>query len=402
MPRPFSLKKTPGHLLAVIVLGVLFSWVAPAIVLGESADPAQKLFELAMETENRGDTQKALEFYEQVFKEHPQSFYAGEALFRTAYIHDERLLDPPEAIQRYRQYLKSHAGRNAPRAEKRIQVLEKFAKGDVEQYQAFTKALNSYSREDRARPERMMDRFIRDYPDCPFLDEALLFSANEKKGFKRTIESPEHRERVIRAMELYQRLIRDFPGTRNALNAWKNLGDCHRMLGDFKAARKCYNTVLDQGGEYGKKIVGQYMLMARLDSYRNQVFYAVLPLTFLFFGLLFWTIPFNATNVKNGLKKGLVGSLFFLPFAVGLVAVTWYFTDPAMNNNTGMEPWLVAILMVLTLLGLLTNGVAMAADEANKIPAIRYFFILMALLACLGFCAFYFLDLLPYLETLFL
>ncbi len=380
----------------VIALVMVLRVVVPAAPLREGEDAFQE----ALKTEVAGDYEKALALYRRLTEEHPRSDYAGEAFFRIAAIHDEKLHDPPKAIAFYRKYLELYNGRQARRAEIRIEHLAPYEKVNPDTYRAYVDIIESYQAAGREAAMASMRRFIDENPKYPFLDEALLWLANETRGFQRIVETPEELARIDRAMKIYRRIVEEYPGTRSSIAALKNLGDCHLIRNEYSAARRFYRRAYEEGGQFGRRLVGQYMLMTKLETYRSRTFYGVafcLPLLLLALARL---VPFNRRVVRRGLRSGLRHALFFLPGALLLVFVTFYYADASADNITGREPYLMAVVMAVSLAALLLNAVAMEADREGRVNIPLYLLVLAGLHLGATYCAFYFFDLLPYVERL--
>ncbi|MEW5734942.1 MAG: tetratricopeptide repeat protein [Thermodesulfobacteriota bacterium] len=385
---------------------LLLCCIAAAAAFAQEADPvrtealAQEAFFAAQALEQKQEFARAIESYLAVAQEYPRSPFAGEAVLRSAVIYDDNLYDPPRAITYYREYLERYGGRQSRRADIRIKALARYANVDPLLYRQYRDILDHAS-ENMAVARDRMDAFIQKNPSCPFLDEALLWLGNEYRGFKRGITDPSERDSIRRAMVYYQRIIKEFPGTESYLYALKNLGDCHRLLGDFRQGRRAYMEVMLKGGDFGRMLVGNQMTMLNMDMYRTRVLYGVILLFVGCVAGLFLLVDFRAADILPGLWAGLRKSLFFAPVAAILVFVTYLYTDATMSNIKGDEPWLVAVLAVIAMAGLMLNEVVVRADRRKRVKAGAYLPILAGLILCLVYLSYYFLDFLPYAERLF-
>ncbi|MFH1888240.1 MAG: tetratricopeptide repeat protein [Pseudomonadota bacterium] len=388
-------RKTAFLLLACLL------WALPLPAGAEEASISD-LFQEAYRLESQGDIPQASAIYEKILGEAPGDVFAGEALYRLALIQDEKLRSPAEALKLYRQYLDQYHGRQSRRAEARVAYLSTFEKADPDAYRTFL-AIIEAGDDDHPDPSiRDMRAFVAKNPDFPGLDEALLWLGGKLRGPKRLAREKDELAKVAQAMEVYERVIREFPGTRSRVIAWKNLGDCHLMLNNYREARKCYTKTLEEGGDFGRRLVGQYMFMVQVESRRDTLFRVVAVAMPLLAGVLFLLIPMDRKILAAGLKKGLLALAFFLPVAGALTGVTWMLTDPLMGNISGREPFLVAILMGITAAGLLLAALAAEAGRQRGIRALPFSAALLGLMICAVYSAYYLLDLLPYVERLFL
>ncbi len=385
---------------ACLLLACLL-WAAPALAATGESSPAD-LFQQAYALESQGKTDLALALYEKVAAGTPEDVYAGEALFRMAAIADEKLLLPARALPLYRRYLSQYHGRQTRRAEARVEYLSTFEKAKPEAYRAFVAILGGMDKDNTAPTIRDMRAFIAQNPDFPGLDEALLFLGSQLRGAKRQAKEKAELEGVAQAMEVFERVIHDYPGTRSAVIAWKNLGDCHLMRGEFSEAKKCYAHVMEEGGDFGRRLVGQYATLLSVENRREIIFRGVKVAFPLLAGALFFLVPLDWRILAAGLKKGLVACAFFLPAAAVLTGVTWALTEPQRSNIAGTEPLLVAILMAVTAVGLLLAAVGVEAGRRKRIRAAPFSVALVGLAFCAVYAAYHFLDLLPYVERLFL
>lgn len=367
-------------------------------------DPAGPAYSAAQAIENSGQFAAAIDGYRRVAAAHPDSPYGMEAAFRVAVILDDHLQDLPGALSAYRDFLgRFPSSRHVDRAEQRIAALQRYESVDPDAYRAFNTALQVYTQRDPAPAIAMMEAFIRDYPDYQRLDDALLWLANEYKGYKRELaDAGGDRARLSQAMALYQRVIDDYPGTESRVIAWKNLGDCHRMLGAHREAHRCYARVEAEGGERARALIGQYRMMTDLDAYRNRTLAAVVVLIPLFLLALWRLVPFSPEVVRRGLRRSLLQVGLFAPLATFLVAMTFRLTDPTKGNIIGSEPWLMLVIMVVVLLALLLNNVVLAADAEKPVRMPLYLMVLVGLIVSITYAAFYSLGLLTYVEKLVL
>ena len=388
--------------LAVILLLAAASAALAEPVPARPASPEQMLFEEAQARESAGDVLGAIALYEKAIRQNPSSEFAGEALFRSAALYDERLYVPPLALERYRLYLARYKGRLSIRAAARIKDLARFEKVNIPAYQRYRRIMDLGANKP-VEARRQMEAFIAANPKCGFADEAILWLANEIKGFRRGVTNLAVEEPAIRrSMALYQRILDEYPESPVRLAALKNMGDCYRFLGDYESARRYYRKVVAEGGPEGRLLVGEYWRMTNLNIYRNKALYAAVVLFAALFGSLFILLDLDRKSFVRGLLSGLKGAAWLLPVAAALFFVVWRYTDATKDNINGTEPAMVVWIMATAMLALVVNGLAVEADRTRPVSAALYLTILCGMILCLVYAGFYTLDLLPYVEKLFI
>ncbi|MBF0398858.1 MAG: tetratricopeptide repeat protein [Desulfobacterales bacterium] len=215
------------------------------------------------------------------------------------------------------------------------------------------------------------------------------------KGFKRSVDKKEL-PRVEKAMKLYERIINEFPKSKNYIVAMKNLGDCYYLKSDVKKAQEYYKKVYEEGGDYGKILVGEYMLLATLKGTRERLRdIAVFSIPLLIIAL-FFIVPFSSYSIE-GLKLGLYHSIFFIPVGLFLTILTSFLAEPK-----GRESYLVGLNMLVMTIGIIFNGIVLSALKKKNINIKLYMFILIAIIVCINYYFLYSLKLLTYIERLIL
>ena len=165
----------------------------------------------------------------------------------------------------------------------------------------------------------------------------------------------------------------------------------------MRIARKYYSRVLSEGGDYGKRLLGHYMIMARQNIYKKRIFYVSIVAFVIIILLMIRILPLKEFNTA-GLKKGLIHSLFFLPGAAIFTTMIFYLTDPTKANINGREPYLVLIFMIITFLAIVFNGFVLEADEREEIKFPLYLVTLGLFIICVNYIMFYLLDLVTIIE----
>jgi len=358
----------------------------------------QKLFTKASKIESQKKYSAAIKKYNLIEQKFSGNRYAGEAIFRIAVIYDEKLFLPKEASDFYKKYISRYNGRNSKRAEIRLKILRKYSNCDPKIYQEYKSILSKYPRGHKKKTIALLKKFISDYPKITFLDEPLLWLANEYRGFKRTNSNIEN---IDKAIILYKKIINNYPKKTTTIAAYKNLGDCYRIKGNNIEADKYYRLALDKGGDYGRRLVGKYHFMAKQGIYHNILITTATILTILSILALIIFIPLKKINLA-GIKKGLKHSLLFLPGAIILTVVTFLLTDASKDNITGREPYLILVIMIITLIAIIFNGMILEVEEREPVNMKIYASALITLIISLNFISFYLLKLLFIVERLFI
>ncbi|MCP4133900.1 MAG: tetratricopeptide repeat protein [bacterium] len=396
---PFKLKNARIMLIAAAAVLIIKPGTVYSKLSDQKKTAIEKTYSAAQKIENQAkDYNQAITAYNNLVKNNKDSHYGGEALFRIAVIYDERLYEPKKATFFYQRYINEFNGRHSRRAEVRIKALEKYKDADPKVYQQYIGILNSYSENEKEKYLPIMEKFIQDNPSIPFPDDALLWLANEYRGFRRIIENEQH---LKKAMTIYEKIINEYPGTRSRLVAMKNLGDCYTLKRDFQKARKLYRQVYKEGGKEGALLIGQYYVMAERHISRDYIFYGICVIIVLFGAGLVKILPIKSFTMQ-GFRKGLIHSLFFLPVMIILIAVTALLTDPGKDNITGYEPYLLITVFASSLLAIILNGFVLEAEKRAPVNLKFYSVLLGWILIGINYLMFYFLDLLHYVENIIL
>ena len=363
---------------------------------------ARVLFNNAQSYENADDFQVAIKAYEEIylqFRDHP---YGEESLFKKAVILDEKLFSPTQALETYQEYIDKYNGRHSHRAEIRINSLKRYKGVDQAVYKEFHIILNSYRPGENAVFIERLEKFVKDYPAYEALDDALLWLANEYRGRQRVPQNEDEFSSIRKAIPIYNRILDEFPNSPHKVVVLKNIGDCHYLLKNYGKAQSYYNLVKEQGEGFASRLIGNDMMRANINSNRyNGFIIAILTLVSAFVAI-YKVIPINKINLASGLKTGLIHSLLFLPAAIILPTATFYLTDARHDNMTGMEPWLMTLIMAVTLFFIIVNGLIMELDSRLEIKMKFYLPSLIALHLSITYILFYSLGLMTYIERLFL
>ena len=392
------MNRVRGTIVVVMLAGVMLGGALPYGPVF-AAEPGESEFRAAQKNESTKNYQGAISHYSGIVSKYGKSLYAGEAQFRMAYLYDEKIHDVKKAIEHYRKYLDEFNGRHSRRAEVRIKALAPYRDVDQKKYSRYLAILDSYKGLTKEKTIKEMEQFIAENRDLSILDEAIIWLANEYRGFKRTPDKHNTVQNLDRAIELFKRVVKDYPGRTSRIVALKNLGDCYRMKGDHSLARDYYERTIEEGGDYGRRLVGQYMLMTTMTLYRKYALIAaIIAMPLLLFGLV-RVVPVREFSMQ-GFKRGLFYSLFFLPFALFITIATFVLTDTTKSNITGKEPFLVLALMLSALAGIIFSSMVLEADREEKVNTGLYLALLFVFFLCLNYCIFYMAGLLTIVERL--
>lgn len=374
---------------------IIAAWTLPL-----AAQDAGALYDAARRAESRGDYRGALGLYEKTAALKSGSA-SGNALFKMAVLCDERLHDPGRAYRLYAEYAKRYDDRNTRRAETRLKQLESYRDVDPVKYGEYMSILNSYKRGNRKEVTERLKEFIDANPSLGFMDDALLWLANEYRGFSRKIVSADEFRELEKAVVIWKSIIERFPapGRPARLAALKNLGDAYLMKNDHGTARRYYRQAIDEGGEQGRMLVGEHWMMMRAEVIRMRILYAAVVLFSIALGALVLLLPFGEFKMA-GLKRGLFHSLFFMPLPVFLTIITAVFTVPGKSNISGREQFLMLTLSIIIFAAVLFNGLVMEAEERVKLRFRTYAALLGVMLVCAAYTAFYYFGMLKHIERL--
>ncbi len=363
---------------------------------------ARMLFKKAQSYENYNNYQVAISAYEEIYAKYGDQLYAEESLFKKAVILDEKLFLPSEALEIYQEYIEIYNGRHSRRAEIRINALKRYKDINLVTYKEFQTILNSYRPGENAVFIQRLERFVKDYPDYKALDDALFWLANEYRGRQRIPQNEEEFSSIRKAIPIYNRILDEYPNSPHKVVVLKNIGDCHYLLKNFGKAQSYYNLVKQQGGGFASRLIGNDMMRANINSNRYKGFIIALIALVGALVAIYKVIPIKKINLASGLKTGLFHSMLFIPAAIILPVVIFYLTDAKHNNMTGMEPWLMILIMVVTLFFIVANGLIMELDSRLEIKMKFYLPSLMVLHLSITYILFYSLGLMTYIERLFI
>ncbi len=374
--------------------------LAMTMALPLAAQDAGALYDAARKAETRGDFPGALRLYERVTAMKAGATSAN-ALYKMAVLNDERLNDPGRAYRLYAEYVKKYDDRNTRRAETRMKQLESYRDVNPVKYGEYMSILNSYRRSNRKEVTERLKAFIDANPGLSFMDDALLWLANEYRGFNRRLVSPAEFEELEKAVSLWRTIVERYPapGRPARLAALKNLGDAYLMKDDHAAARRYYSLVIEEGGEQGRMLVGEHWMKMKMEVIRARILYAAVIILSLCIGALALILPFRMFGL-NGLKRGLFHSLFFMPLPVFLTITTAVFTVPGKSNITGREQFLMLTLCFIIFAAVLFNGLVMEAEERVKIRFRAYAALMGVILLCATYISFYAFGMLKHIERL--
>jgi tetratricopeptide (TPR) repeat protein len=366
-----------------------------------AAQDAVSLYDAARRAEQRGDYAGAVNLYKRVASINPSGAAAGQAVFKIAVIYDERLHDPNSALTWYTRHADTYNDRNARRSELRLKALEKYRGADPVKFGEYQGILNSIERRNRMEVAEKLKGFIDANPGLSYLDEALLWLANEYRGSMRKLTTPGELAGMEKAVVIYRRIVDNYPKGEARLAALKNLGDAFLMKNDYGKAREYYRQVVAEGGEQGRILIGAHWRLAQVETFRRGMLYGAVFIFCLMLGLLAYLLPLREFSFA-GVKKGLYHALFFLPLPVFLTVLTVAFTEPGKSNITGREQYLMMTLTGLLFAGVLINGLVTEAEERVKINFKAYASFLAVMMLCAVYMAFYHFRMLQHIERLFI
>ena len=389
------------RILKVVTLVLLIFFPGIASADEDVSDRLKAMFKNGISLEGKHEYKKALAIYEEIKTIAPDDRLGGEAVFRSGFIYDEKLNNPPEAVKFYSKYISNFSGRNIRRAKTRLKTISRYKNVDMAVYTDYIRILNFNDRNKRLKQIEMMKGFIAANPNYEFLDDALCWYANKKIGGIRKIRTQEERKSIQSALEYYLRIIRDYPKSNKRIIVLKQAGDCYRLLGELGKARKMYKQVYEEGGEKGRLLVDKFLFLTDLTALRFKILVACAGLIFVSGGVVL-----KLANIKNintdSIKTGIFHSLFFIPCAAVPVALTFMLTDATKYNNTGREPYLLLSIMAVTLFIVFINGIIMKAEGDKKLSFLIYTPAIFILHLSLTYSLFYFFNLLPYVERIIL
>ncbi|THB63645.1 MAG: tetratricopeptide repeat-containing protein [Gammaproteobacteria bacterium] len=365
-------------------------------------DKAQALFNKAQSFESAEDYQVAIQAYEEIMEKHVNSIYAGESLFKKAAILDEKLFFPAKALDYYQKYIDRYNGRHSRRAEIRINLLKRYQNVDPVVYKEFNTILNSYRPGENAVFIKRVEKFITDYPAYKTLDDALFWLANEYRGRKRAPETALEFKNIEKAIPLYNRILEEYPDSPHKLSILKNIGDCYFFLKKYGKAQEYFNRVADIDKNLASGLIGNDLMRANIKSYRYNLFLLTMAILTASIVMIIKVVPVKSIKIFSGLKIGIFHTLFFIPVAIILPVVTFLLTDARHDNMTGMEPWLMILIMVVTAFFILINGIVMELDSRIEVKMRYYLPLLLSLHLSITYILFYSLGLMTYIERLFL
>jgi len=381
---------------AILAVMASFPFAAPL-----AAQDAASLYDAGRKAEQKGDFRKAADLYRRASAVNPGSALAGQALYKTAVIYDERLHDPDKALSLYKQHVDGYGDRNVRRSEARLEALEKYRGADPVKFGEYMSILNALEGKHRAAAAEKLKKFIDDNPGLSYLDEALLWLANEYRGFMRKLTSDEEFSNLEKAVAVYRRIVDNHPKGEARLAALKNLGDAHLMKNEHMRAREYYRRVVDEGGERGKLLVGAHWRLAQVETFRYRALYAAVILFSLALGAMAMILPIREFSAA-GVKKGLFHALFIMPLPLFLTVLTVAFTEPGRSNISGKEQYLMMVLSLILFIGVMINGLVMEAEERAKINFRVYGALLGVMVLSAVYAAFYHFGLLRHIERLFI
>lgn len=296
---------------------------------------------------------------------HSDGTYDGEPLMALAVTKDESELNPPEALRLYRLYLQQHPdGWMAERARSRIAALEHYEQVDVGIYRQYLAILAD---RDHIRARSDMQKLIEEHADSPLVEDALLWLANSTKGSRPRSQNEAERAAARRSIPLYERILHEFPSTRNRLAVLTNLGDAYLTAGDYTKAMRYYRAVGEEGGEAGTSLVLETARGARVKLTEQRLWFASLGLIPCAAWLLLRAVPFSGTRVSEALRGGLRHALIALPVAVLATVVAFLLAKPGDGGSSGTEPWFVATCMSALVFFSFANGAILKIDERKPV-----------------------------------
>ncbi|MBF0227241.1 MAG: tetratricopeptide repeat protein [Desulfobacterales bacterium] len=380
----------------VCVTPILFS---PLILNAQKTDDLSVSFSNAQDSENNRDYETALNLYKNIANQYPNTSYSKESIFKIAVIYDEKLYTPPLAVNFYKKYLDQGSGRNSERARTRINYLQKYENINLDKYQEYITILNSNPGTNNIELRKKMEAFIDENPNLPMLDDALLWLANEVKGYRRMIEKKEELKDIDNAIKLYLRIVNDFPNSQNRIIALKNLGDCYLFKKDYQTSKKYYEMVNKEGGQFGQLLVDEYAYKAETYLLQDIIFYfflIVIPIILISFHFLF---PFNIA-AKHDFQRALYKTLFLLPFATFICLIIFILGYQKKDNIVGNEPYFMLSVMSFAIISTFFNNIILEIDKKKEINIFIYIPLFTLFIVGVIYCLFYIFGTLSYIERL--
>ncbi len=380
---------------------------APAAI----TEPGEALFVEGQKAETAGDADKACGIYRDVFAKYPDSPSAPSALFQCGFLLDQRSHDVNGALEMYRKVLEQFPkSRAAARIEKRLPSLIPYEGKWATQYREFQGLMDTRKELGDEEWEKRLLAMLdanRDYPEA---DEYLFFLA--KTAFKK--------KRYEDARRYYQLVYERYPGTLSSAFALKGLGDLEFVDKRYSASAAYYDAATALAVDLGMPppSPGQ-----RIKAHLYESRYRVLLVSFVIGALaLIALVPLvpPRPDWKPLLKSWLGVSLALLPLFAILAGAAGYlaFKDSGHDiaawmepgdhanalpdNISGREPRFIAACYLLASLSVLIAVVAWSGAASKPRGRLLFWTSFPVLVVVLNYGLFYWMDLVFYLEAIFL
>lgn len=315
----------------------------------------KKIYSSALKLESRHKFKKALNLYRVIINFGKDENLAKESFFRMAVIYDEKFFIPSKAVKSYENYLQMGGGRNNLRAKGRIRYLSPYLNVNEKIFKEYISILNSDTGENTSNTLSSMETFVKNNPQYKRLDDALFWIANEKKGYHRGIIDKRHKESILSSINLYEKILKDFPDSVHTISVLKNLGDCFKMLGKRDRAEEYYKKASQMGGE-SKVIIDDYLNANNFEKIEKRIFiFSGAVIIFIAPLLLGFSYP-GKKLFSEAVKKGLYYLAFYIPAPVIFIIITFIVTDSSKDNHLGTEPYLMILLSLIPVFGIFIHS----------------------------------------------
>jgi TolA-binding protein len=172
----------------------------------------------------------AMGAYSVVLRDFPGSRYAEDALYNTAWCQFQ-LDQEDEAVATLQE------------------VVRRFPQGDYAADAQFTIGDHYYNKKDYGQAEEAYQKVLDLFPNSPRTQHAraLIHELNQITSFLAYKEAVAlfDEKQYLQAIEAFQLIIEEYPGTDVVVGSWANMGASYEQLSRWDDALEIYNNVID-------------------------------------------------------------------------------------------------------------------------------------------------------------
>jgi tetratricopeptide (TPR) repeat protein len=174
--------------------------------------------------------EQALEAYRFVLRQHPDSPYAEDALYNIAWSQFQ--------LEREDQAVGTLA-----------RVVERFPQGDYAADAQFTIGDYHYNRKEYDQAKEAYQAVIQRFPDSPRAQQAerLIHELGQITSYLAYQEAVAlfDDKKYLAAIEAFERIIEEYPGTDVVVGSWANIGASYEQLSRWSDALEVYDRVIE-------------------------------------------------------------------------------------------------------------------------------------------------------------